>query len=197
MSKLTLIGFQNYLEADGDSLFKQLTLPDGINREILINNILLRGGEFEVLYSNPYFMQDAIGIWSIKSQPTFERWVKALSIKYDPLNNYDRTEEWTETDTGTVSGSSSTESGTDTEAKVSAYNSATYQPNNQMATSADSSTTDQGSHDNLNVRKGRAYGNIGVTTSQQMLEAELNIAKWNLIDQITDLFLNEFVIPIY
>lgn len=197
MSKLTLIGFQNYLEADGDTLFKQLTLPEGINREVLINNILLRGGEFEVLYSNPYFMQDAIGIWSIKSQPTFERWVKALSIQYDPLNNYDRTEEWTETDTGTVSGSSNTESGTDTEAKVSAYNSATYQPNNQMATSADSSTTDSGSHDNLNVRKGRAFGNIGVTTSQMMLQSELDIAKWNLIDQITDLFLNEFVIPIY
>lgn len=197
MSKLTLIGFQNYLEADGDSLFKNMTLPEGIDKEILCNNILLRGGEFEVLYSNPYFLQDAIGIWCRKCQPTFTKWVEALSIKYDPLNNYDRTEEWTETDTGTVSGSSSTESGTDTEAKVSAYNANTYQPNNQMETKADSSTTDQGSHNNLNVKRGRAYGNIGVTTSQQMLEAQLEISKWNLIDQITDLFLNEFVIPVY
>lgn len=197
MSKLTLIGFHNYLEAEDSSLFSQLSLPEGIDKDVLINNILLRGGEFEVLYSNPYFMQEAIGIWSAKSQRTFERWLKALNIDYDPLYNYDRTEEWTEEDSGTVSGTTSSESSSGTESKVSAYNASTYQPDNQVAVDADSSTTDSGSHENLNVRKGRAYGNIGVTTSQQMLEAELDIAKWNLIDQITDLFLQEFVIPVY
>ena len=197
MAKLTLIGFHNYLEAEDSSLFSQLSLPDGIDKDVLINNILLRGGEFEVLYTNPYFMQEAIGVWSAKSQRTFERWVKALKIDYDPLYNYDRTEEWTEEDSGTVAGTTSTESNSGTESKVSAYNSSTYQPDNQVAVDADSSTTDSGSHQNLNVRKGRAYGNIGVVSSQQMLESELNIAKWNLIDQITDLFLQEFVIPVY
>ena len=197
MAKLTLIGFHNYLEAEDSSLFSQLSLPDGIDKDVLINNILLRGGEFEVLYTNPYFMQEAIGVWSAKSQRTFERWIKALKIDYDPLYNYDRTEEWTEEDSGTVAGTTSTESNSGTESKVSAYNSSTYQPDNQVAVDADSSTTDSGSHQNLNVRKGRAYGNIGVVSSQQMLESELNIAKWNLIDQITDLFLQEFVIPVY
>ena len=44
---------------------------------------------------------------------------------------------------------------------------------------------------------GRIHGNIGVTSSQQLLESELQIAEWNLYEHITDLFLSEFVIPIY
>lgn len=41
------------------------------------------------------------------------------------------------------------------------------------------------------------YGNIGVTTSQQMLQSELDIARFNLYEQIADLFVEEFCIMIY
>lgn len=44
---------------------------------------------------------------------------------------------------------------------------------------------------------GRIHGNIGVTTSQQMLQSELDIARFNIVQQITDLFLQEFCIMIY
>jgi len=47
------------------------------------------------------------------------------------------------------------------------------------------------------TRTGRAHGNIGVTTSQQMLQSELDIVAWNIYEHITDLFLQEFVIPVY
>lgn len=56
-------------------------------------------------------------------------------------------------------------------------------------------------HDNddseLLIKTGRAWGNIGVTTSQQMLESELSISAWNLYEQITDLFVQEFCIMVY
>ena len=41
------------------------------------------------------------------------------------------------------------------------------------------------------------FGNIGVTTSQQMLESELNIATWNLYEHISDIFIDEFCILVY
>ena len=41
------------------------------------------------------------------------------------------------------------------------------------------------------------YGNIGVTTSQQMLQSELDVARWNLYEQIADLFCEEMCIMIY
>ena len=56
---------------------------------------------------------------------------------------------------------------------------------------------DDGSEDSFNDHIAHIHGNIGVTTSQQMLQAELDIDMWNVYEHITDLFLNEFVIPIY
>lgn len=212
-AKITLIGFNNYYE----NLWDLLTVPSGINKQELINNILMKGGEFEVLYSNPEFMKNMIGVWSIKWMHTMERWVKALSINYDPLENYDRKEEWLDNgsrnantkrnesasghDDSTSSGSGST---TNTR---SAFNASDYSPHDKSdstssgSNTSDSSTSAFGNIDEnektTNKRTGRAHGNIGVTTSQQMLESELEIARWNLYDEITDLFLSEFCIYTY
>lgn len=300
-AKITLIGFQNYLEGYNDDLFKYLSVPTGIDKDLLINNILLRGGEFEVLYSDPVFLQNMIGVWSSKWQRTMERWLNALSIEYNPLENYDRKEDWTDNGSRVSSGnteetnnrlsasstnenenrsssnnttenrsnatdntvteetsrtenaigndsSKSIGSGTTTNTR-SAFDASTYSPHDKSDTSSegnnvsssltsadgktegetvthnvgseinssDSSQTEDGTHssnsslvDNIansskmnnedktaSLHSGRIRGNIGVTTSQQMLQAELDIDKWNLYEEITDLFLNEFCIYLY
>lgn len=41
------------------------------------------------------------------------------------------------------------------------------------------------------------FGNIGVTTSQQMLQSQLDISRWNIYENIADLFCDEFCIMIY
>ena len=106
-AKITTVGFYQYMNAYNNDLFGLLNLPPGIDKDTLINNILLRGGEFEVVYSNPDFYKSAIGLWSNKHYRTFEKWINALNIDYNPLENYDRMEEWTDagtrTNTGTVS----------------------------------------------------------------------------------------------
>lgn len=214
-SKLTIIGFENYL--DPASLFDNLTLPAGIDKDLVINAIIQHGGEFEVLYPDPDYLTTAIGLWGRRWYRTFEKWLAALNFKYDPLYNYDRTEEWTTTDSGTGSSTransssstgSSTDSGSGTSTDtVSAYNSAAFendrqnQSSSQGSASSDASGTENETinrkDNNTNIRKGRAYGNIGVTTSQQMLQAELDISYWNLYEHIADIFLEEFCIPVY
>ena len=77
-----------------DTLFDLLDVPEGIDKDKLIDNILLEAGERSVIYSDPDFLKNAIGIWSNTYRATFERWAKALAIEYDPLENYDRREEW-------------------------------------------------------------------------------------------------------
>ena len=91
---MTTIGLENYLSGQNKSLFDNMALPAGIDKDILVGSIMISAGEFEVLYPDPYFMQTMIGLWSKKHYRTFDKWVKALDIKYDPLNNYDRTEEY-------------------------------------------------------------------------------------------------------
>ena len=54
-----------------------------------------------------------------------------------------------------------------------------------------------GQHTEDETHTAHLYGNIGVTTSQQMLQSELDIARFNLYEQIADLFVEEFCIMIY
>ena len=180
VAKMTLIGFYNAYE-DSHPLFEYLELPAGIDKDLFINSLLLDAGELEVLYDDPDFFKNAISIWGRKWQRTFEKWYEALQVKYDPLNNYDRTEEW-RTDTDSTSKSDST-------ANRSSYDSASLQPYTSM--------NDSGTFDGTEFKTGRAYGNIGVTTSQQMLEAELSLQEWNLYQHMIDLFKTELLIPIY
>ena len=210
-AKITLASFYTWFDTAvvKDDLFKNLELPEGIDKDTLVGNILMRGGEFEVMYSDPNFLQNLIGIWSKKWYRTFDKWVKALAIEYSPLENYDRMEEWSETRNNhgseTTSGTlgRTTSDGGTSENKVSAYDSSTYQPAEYTTVSNTGSVNDTTSgSSSTNFGEGikhesKIHGNIGVTTSQQMLESELQIAEWNLYEHITDLFLSEFVIPIY
>ena len=48
------------------------------------------------------------------------------------------------------------------------------------------------------TRKGRAYGNIGVTTSQQMIESEIDLRlKNNMYQFISDSFRENFCVMVY
>ena len=199
---MTLIGLYN----EDNTIFDNLNVPADLNKTTLVNNILLRSGEFEVMYADPDFMKDAIGMFSDTWQPTFERWVKALAIEYNPLENYDRKEDWSDTrnasDSGTSSSSTSGTTSSTTTNKVSAYDAGdalttrdqaqTYGADGSSSSGSSSSSSHEGAkHD------GRIHGNIGVTTSQMMLLSELDLGYWNVYEKITDLFLTNFVIPVY
>lgn len=231
-SKITLIGLENYLNPE-KSVFDNMVLPYGIDKDVLIGSIVLRCQEFELLYSDPEFMIDAVNIWSRKNYWTFDKWVKALNIQYDPLYNYDRTEEYTDTHTGdfNTSGNSSgnntriddltmTNNLTDTNDVTlthseKAFNDSNFVDSQKDVTDQDethtgtvkntgsvgdnySNTEGSSGIDNYtNTHKARLFGNIGVTTSQQMLQSEFDIARWNMYEHIADLFCQEFCIMVY
>ena len=166
------------------------------------------------MYADPDFMKDAIGMFSDTWQPTFERWVKALAIEYNPLENYDRKEDWSDTrnasESGSTSGSSSSStSGTTsstTTNKVSAYDAGdalttrdqaqTYGADGSSSSGTSSGTSSSKTSEGAK-HDGRIHGNIGVTTSQTMLLSELDLGYWNIYEKITDLFLTHFVLPVY
>lgn len=204
-AKVTLIGMNTYFQNAGSDLFEFLDLPEGLTKKTLTDNILLQGGEFEVLYSDPVALKSYIGIWSDREAATFKRWVDALAIDYAPLENYDRHEDWTDTldsdGTSRTTGTSDTSTSGTVQTDVSAYDSSGYQPKEKVTTSdtVDNDTTENNTStlDNTGVHAGRIHGNIGVTTSQQMLESELELGYWNIYSRITDMFLKEFCIMIY
>lgn len=247
-AKITLIGLENYLNPD-HSVFENMTLPEGINKDILVGTILLRCQEFELLYSDPDFMIAAVNIWSRKNYWTFDKWVKLINKSYDPLFNKDYFEEWTDTHSGDYSkegnGSSSGDTSTTnnltnttdmtrtdnlastndvtTTHSEKAYNDSNYVGTTQDVTDQDQSQTgtvrnagtvkDTGtisgdySNENNNSESGEdaytnehtyhGYGNIGITSAQELFMKETDVARWNMYEHIADLFANEFCIMVY
>ena len=65
------------------------------DKDVLLNTIVVRGAQFEPLYSNPEFFLQMSDSWWMAHKRTFEKWFDAFDIAYAPLENYDRHEERT------------------------------------------------------------------------------------------------------
>lgn len=156
-AQMTLLGLQTALNSVNDDLFSGVILPDGVDLEILKNNILLKGADFEVMYADPFFMKDVFTLISKKWYRTFDKWVKALAIEYAPLENYDRQEDYTDTTDKNITTSASRDNGgtrtfNNTDARtadltttstedVSAYDSSGYQPSKKTTVEEDGTDT--------------------------------------------------------
>lgn len=271
------------------TLFANLALPTGMSAEdknVLVDNLLMETAELEVIYTSAPFMKSAIGRWSAKELPTWNRIYAAAQAEYDPIENYNRYEESSEildgtrqhsgndtrrtiTDdstsdtrsetTGNTISQTVTNSGTDTTSgtttestthsgndvtlnKIAAFDTNTLVDHDSsdldyghmisgsktdsgstvhghVVTTAetdsgtlagtetvnyDGDTTETFTHgekiddDSERTTESHIHGNIGVTTSQQMLESELMIApKLNVFDYIIDSFKKRFCILVY
>lgn len=167
--------------------------------------ILQECGEFETLYPDPDFLQNSIALWGRKYYRTFEKWVKALALEYNPIENYDRLEDWAEeghgTESGRIDSTGSNAGSTRMDNLTTAYE--TDRPrlaNRADGRSSDSTTNTSKSStesDGSKTRKGRIHGNIGVLTTQEMLQSELQLARFTLLQQIADLFKMELCVFVY
>lgn len=194
---LTLIGMYNY----DNTLFDGLELPERVNKDDFVGNLLFKSGEFELLYPDRDFMKDKVSLWSRKWKTTFEKWCNGQEAEWNPIENYDRYEDFTDVGhtNGTGSDTTGVTGGGTTSDNVSAFDSSTYQPSSQSVadTHSNSTSTTSATNDSTNTRNGHIHGNIGVTQASEMLENYYEIAKWNILDHMADVFIQEFCIPVY
>lgn len=276
--RMTFIGAYGY----DPNLFDNLTFPAGISKDLAVNTFLMRFGECPMLYTDLRFQKLAFAVWSDKWSDGIARMLLALESEYNPIHNFDRYEDYSESEltsettdytgsettaytgseTTSYTGSevtnytgsettdytgsetfdeSSSESSSETaENEVSAYNESTYQSDKRTVTDkeAESGTertterdltdshkrnlTDSHSRNlsdshsrNLSDSRtrnlkdstagdramehvGHLYGNIGLTTSQQMIIAEIDMrGKYNIYDIIAELLRGEFCLYYY
>lgn len=92
-----------------NTIFDLLVIPEALDRDTLINNLLLETAELEVLYTSPVTFRYAVGQWSKKELDIWERLYATTQYEYDPIENYNRYEH--EADSGTRS---TVQGGTDT-----------------------------------------------------------------------------------
>ena len=75
------------------SILDDMVLPEGIDKQLFINELLLACGEFGVIYTDPTFLKFAVAHWANKWNHTFSEWLKGVVAEYNPIYNYDRYEE--------------------------------------------------------------------------------------------------------
>lgn len=213
MSKGSLLSILGLYEAE-PTLFDNMVLPSGMDKETVIDAIVQDCMELEAVYTSPYAMKLMIGVWARRELPTFERVWKAEHAEYNPIENYDRHQ----TDTreiehsgddisiGQNTGSASGQVNENNFHKYAAFDSGTLadQTKDERTGSSSSSQTENvqstlthGENIGENFTS-YIHGNIGVTTSQQMLESELELAsKINTINYVVNSFKMRFCILVY
>lgn len=75
-----------------------------LNRDDVINSILLQCAELEVIYPSPTMMKFAIGVWSASNQDAWNRLYASQIVKYNPIWNVDADIKTDRTDTAQVAG---------------------------------------------------------------------------------------------
>lgn len=168
---LTLIGLYNY----DHTLFNTLSFPTGIDKNHVIDTILMRGGEYEVIYSNPDWLKQMFATWSETHAFMFEEWLRANEAlsKVAPLENYDRIENWSDSASSSehesLSSSESTSSSENNASSLSTSGSNSMSEQNNI--SADDSSTfvpkDASQSSGNNIANTTTNGNQNNTSNNQ------------------------------
>lgn len=198
----------------------------GVSQEQFIEHFLLSYGDLTPVYQDPKYLRRHVASVSRSLQWTIAHLWEIAQLEYNPIENYDRMESWTDSGNGTfqkgkVDAEETYQKGTatttfskisDATHKVAAFNSNTPEvANTDNITDSGSDTqsftpdTTTGSVTNgldesttSGTHEGRIHGNIGVTTSQQMMQAEIDLSKaYNFLDEICKLFADRLLIGVW
>lgn len=230
---LSILGLYNYQPA----IFNSLTIPTSVDRETLIDNIIMEAAELELLFPNADILGRLIGNWSKTRLAAWNRMIGALDAEYNPIENSDRYEDHLEdytrdlkesdnytrdlkendnytrnlTDSGNSNSSGSTQN------SRTGYNSGDLQVTDSSSSEDHSDETrsytgsderNKGYTGGDDRNKGytggdtrhtviHTHGNIGVTTNQHMVEAELKLRQYDIYKLITNEFIDTFCIGVY
>ena len=80
-----LIGMYNY----DNSVLDLMQIPEVLDRQTLIDNLLMESAEMELLYNNVGFLKQAIGSWSRKNITVWNELYDTTQYEYNPIWNVD------------------------------------------------------------------------------------------------------------
>lgn len=197
MSKLSIMGMYEY----DNTIFDGLVVPSGINKNDVIDEILMQCAELEVLYPSWSIMKRAITIWSNSNQYKWNKLYNTLTLEYNPIWNVDanisETEQRDINRVGTGS-NNRTVNLTDTES-VKGFNETSWAESKKNTKSGTDNIAiaDNEKVDDDVTRSQRRTGNIGVTATQDLIEKEREVANFNFIETIVNSFKYRFCILVY
>ena len=173
VATLSLLGLYSFR---GDIL-DDFKLPEGIDRYDFVKKLLFENAELELLTPDPDIIKQLLGRWSNVRVNAWSKMLDTETVEYNPIHNYDRQEDWVDDGTGSSI----------TDLSVAGFNDADMADRERTGTG----TTTQSRH------TARISGNIGVTTTQQMLESERESRKYSTVYEIIGEFKERFCLLVY
>ena len=164
-AKLTITGLYEY----NSDVFKDFRVPDGMDRQMVIESIVMECSAFSLVYPSFTFMQMAIKNWTATEFDIWSKLYESEHLDYNPLWNVDANIE--EDISGTGVGS------------TKGYNETKWLDNAKTV--------------NADKRITRRTGNIGVTSSQQLLREQREVADFSTVYYIIESFKKRFCVMIY
>lgn len=197
LSRLSIVGLYNY----NNNLFDGLILPQGLDKDVLIDLILGQAGDLSVTYPDFDFCKKQITKWAVAKFPIWQKLYDTTKLEYNPIENYDRQEMWTDSGTtaDTANSTTTTDSNSNNVNSATAFNSDSFKDTDKAVLSAEGTSvvTSNNSGTNNSMHNGRVHGNIGVTTSQQMIMSQREVSEFDIYNYIADSFIDKFCIGVY
>lgn len=217
---ISFLGLYNY----DNTLFEALTVPTGVNKDTVVNNLMLSTNALSVVYPNPDTLKAALGMFSEMMMPTWQRAFDALQIQYEALYNVDIAESETRTpnltrtrtpDLETVRSPNLTSSGQNggsdsTTTQVAAFNgnqladrekqTTTLGTTNTVTTSGTEKTTETGN--DVTTESGtdtteRTRTGYQGRDPQAAIQAEIDLARNNIVQMIVQDIKCNFCVMVY
>lgn len=198
MAVITLNGLLNY----DPTLLDGMHLPNEIDPDTLKDLLLMKSWDLELLWPQPEFMKRMVASWSAGHLWEWQKLVDTKNLKYNPIWNKDVTDsEIIDRDTnGNQSGSgTNSANGTSTDS-TNAFNGGAYADREKNEDQTFSQWNDQRKADEKQktVRTYVSQGNQGITSSQQLVREEKDLAAmFNIYEIIADEFVQVFCICVY
>lgn len=174
-----------------NTIFDNMVIPAQLDKDTLVDNILMDTIELECLYPDPAVLKYAIGKWSTRRLTTWNDMAAVLYVTdYNPFENVYRREDrkvvqdrnvtYTNTGTSTLS--------------VSAYNESTFQNREQQTPNL--TNTDKGQI--VNTETFEVHGDSAISDTQDLIRKEMELRKdYDLYDEIITEFKQRFCLLVY
>ena len=94
---LSILGLYNY----DNTIFDGLDAPSDLDKQTLIDYIMMECANLELLYPNFAIMKRLITSWAGARAHSWERLYQSTVQNYNMIHNYDRYEEWTDSHNST------------------------------------------------------------------------------------------------
>lgn len=197
-AKISVLG----LYRSDKTLFDVFHLPGRVRLDVIVDEIISETMDLETIYHNPESFKVVLDAWSAHRVESWRRLDEVFRIEYDPIENYNRYEDWKDdrkdNSEAYMAGSSNGES-------LRIGKKAGFDSNSPKTANSDSvedsektKQNSQGSFKSKSNHSGHVHGNIGVTTSQQMIQSEKELRMDSDIYRIIVAeFIEKFCVLVY